>query len=95
MKNITLDYAEEIIKRNPNTKILDLRNIRDYNKGHLSGAICVNAYNIKNEIDKILLNKTTPIIIYCYSGSLSRPVGLILEDLGYENIFDLGYVEKF
>lgn len=95
MKKINLSQSKIIIMNNFDVIILDLRNKVDYDKKHLPKAILINPHNIKSEISKLGVNKFSPIIVYCYSGSISPAVCLILEDLGYKNIFDLGYMENY
>ncbi len=95
MKRINCDQAYMILKTNSKTVVLDLRHKSDYDKGHLPRAININAYEVSKEIPAQIKDKTTPILIYCYSGSVSVGVGLILEDLGYKNVFDLKDIEDW
>ncbi len=95
MKRISCDQAYMMLKNNGKTVVLDLRNKSDYDKGHIPRAININAYEVSKQIPLYIKDKTTPIIIYCYSGSVSVGAGLVLEDLGYKNVFDLKDIETW
>lgn len=99
MRKINNGKAYDIIQSNPNVVILDLRSSRDYSKGHIPNAININPYEIKNKIEQIAYDRNAPIIVYCYSGSVSIGACLLIEQLGYKNVFDLqslsGWVYKW
>ncbi len=95
MRRINCDQAFMMLKLNRNTVVLDLRNKSDFEKGHIPRAINMNAYEVGKEIPLRIKDKSTTIIIYCYTGSVSLGAGLILEDLGYKNVFDLQDIEKW
>ncbi len=95
MGRITCDQAYNLLKRNNRVLVLDLRHQSDYIKGHIPGAVNINAYEVLNKISSLLSDKSIPIIVYCYSGSVSLGVCLILEDLGYKNVFDLQDLNKW
>ncbi len=95
MKRISCDQAYMMLKSNNKVVVLDLRHKADYEKGHIPRAININAYEVSKEIPAIIKDKTTPILIYCYSGSVSVGVGLVLEDLGYKFVFDLKDIDNW
>jgi rhodanese-related sulfurtransferase len=45
---------------------------------------------IESEIEKVVPDKETKIIIYCRTGNRTKTAGRTLEELGYKNIFDMG-----
>lgn len=98
MKRINSGIAYDIMQSNPKVVVLDLRSNKDYSKGHIPNAININPYEIKDKIGKINQDKNVPIIVYCYSGSVSLGACLLIEQLGYANVFDLqglsGWVYK-
>ncbi len=95
MRRVNCDQAYNMILRNKKILVLDLRHKSDYVKGHIPGAVNINAYDVSKEVIGFLNDKTVPIIVYCYSGSVSLGVCLILEDLGYKNVFDLQDITKW
>ena len=69
--------------------LIDVRSSQEFEEGHLDGAINIPVYNIKQNIEKLVKNKDENIILYCSSGYRSKEAKDILEDLGYENVYNL------
>jgi len=67
--------------------IIDIRDLKSFNEGHIDGAIHLMSENINNFI--ISTNKKMNIIIYCYHGNSSKNVAKYLFDEGFRNIFSL------
>ena len=65
-----------------NATIIDARDAKDYEEGHLKGAINANADNVKDMLADIPKDK--PVYTYCYSGNKSIEVAKILKAEGYE-----------
>ncbi len=91
MQKINCDEAYVLLKKTM-AVALDLRGVADYKKGHLPKSININGFEVRNQIESVIVDKNIPIIVYCYSGSVSPAVCLILEELGYKNIFELGHI---
>lgn len=67
--------------------IIDVRTKKEYQEGHLNGAINIPLSNIKKEISNINMNKK--VLLYCQSGIRSKKALKILENLGYHEIYSL------
>lgn len=75
------------LAKNKNTFILD---VHTPEQTHIPGTDAFIPYDqIRENIDKLPTDKTTPILIYCRSGSMSESVAKQLASLGYTNIYDL------
>ncbi len=94
MQKINCDEAYILLKKTK-AVALDLRGEKDFKNGHLPRAIHINGFEVRNNITSIIVDKNTPIVVYCYSGSVSPAVCLILEDLGYKNVFELGQIDDW
>lgn len=92
MQRINSETAHKILMQNRNVVVLDLRDFADYKKGHLKNAINIDAYEVYNKIKGIVNDKNTIIIVYCYTGSVSLGVAIILNEIGYKWVYDLGYI---
>lgn len=64
--------------------IIDIRNINDYEKGHLENAISI-PYN-KLYLNPKILNKDETYYLYCNSGKKSKELVNYLNKLGYHTI---------
>ncbi len=94
MQKISCDDAR-ILLRQTKAVALDLRGVADYKKGHLHKSININGFEVRNKISNLVVDKNTPIIVYCYSGAISSGVCLILEDLGYKTVYDLRHINDW
>ena len=74
--------------------IIDVRSPQEYREGHIDGAISIPEYDIKKEIEKIVLDKNKNIVVYCSSGGRSKKAQKILNKLGYQNVYNVyeGYM---
>ena len=87
-KEISYKNLKELMK-NKTVYLIDVRSNQEYEEGHLDGAINISMYNIEKEISNYVKNKNDLIILYCSSGGRSREAKRILENLGYEEVYNL------
>lgn len=66
--------------------VLDARDEKDYNAGHLKGAKRINVKNLDEEIKQVPKDK--PVITYCYSGNKSYKAAQKLVDEGWDNVYN-------
>lgn len=69
--------------------IIDVRSQQEYKEGHIDGAICIPDYQIRKNIQKYVPNKNEIIILYCSTGHRSQDAQKILENMGYENVYNV------
>lgn len=82
------------IKLPDNAVLLDVRQADEFNTGHIDGAVLVPHDTIVEKIDAIVLDKSTPVFVYCRSGRRSAIAVKAMEKLGYTNITDLGGMDE-
>ena len=87
-KEIDYNQAERIL-RETNGVLLDVRGHKEYNEEHLVNAINIDLYNLEKEIQTVIPNKKTNIVAYCSCGMRSKQAQLILEKLGYYNVYTI------
>jgi rhodanese-related sulfurtransferase len=88
-----IDFKNHI--SNQEVQIIDVRTAREYNFGHMEGAI--NTDVLKYEEFKLKTNdldKEKPVYIYCRSGNRSVLAAKTLCALGFKEVYDLkgGYL---
>lgn len=88
-KLITYIEAKELLKNNTKAVLLDVRSIQEYNEYHLTGAICIPYYELQQRIQRVVTDKERLIIIYCQTGHRSDKAILLLEKLGYTNLYEI------
>ncbi len=76
-----------------NVLLLDVRTAREYQEGHIEGAVNIPFDEILRRYGEI--DKGKRIIVYCHTGRRSALASQMLANLGYENVANLdgGLVE--
>lgn len=94
-KMISVNEVENIIKNYQdieNVFIIDVREFSEYEEGHLSNSVNIPLGNIESVGDIYGIEKESKIIVYCRSGNRSKTAQVMLEKLGYTNVYDMGGV---
>lgn len=89
-RQITVDEAVDLMERESNYIILDVRRPDEFESGHIPNAINVPNENIGTEEIAELPNKAQLILVYCRSGRRSKEASEKLVSLGYTNIVEFG-----
>ena len=87
-KNITCAQKEELM--NEGAILIDVRTAQEYAEGHLDKSINLTVDPIGVNIENLIKDKNTKIIVYCRSGNRSATALETLTNLGYKNVYDLG-----
>jgi len=85
-KTITATDADVLIKE-VQPMILDCRDLKDYQAGHLD-----NAMHIHESLKESLVkkgDKERTLLIYCYYGHASEHLAEFFSDFGFKNVFSL------
>jgi rhodanese-related sulfurtransferase len=87
-KNVTANEFKSLLRTNPGT-LVDVRTPDEFKGGYISGAINIDYYsaNFKQQMSE--LDKTKPIYVYCRSGNRSGKAMLVLQDLGFKEVYNL------
>jgi len=71
------------------TICIDVREEKEIASGGIQGAIHIPSGQITNRINELDKYKTSPILVYCRSGSRSSHVCKQLDKAGFENLSNL------
>lgn len=80
---------QKMIKEDSHTILLDVRNILEFEKTHLLGALNIPLSELENKVGLLVPNRGQTIIVYCDRGVKSKVAVDILEEMGYTNIYEL------
>ena len=69
--------------------LLDVRSRREFNEFHLKGSSNIPLLELKKNAIRVIQDKNKKILVYCQSGVRSKKAIIILENLGYTNIYNL------
>jgi len=91
--NIRAQNFNAALQQNKNAQLLDIRTQGEYQRGHLKNAILVNFYdpNFSKNIEKLYLDKSKPVFIYCRSGSRSGHAIKVFKKLRFKVVYNLVY----
>ncbi len=69
--------------------VIDVRTPGEFAEGHLAGALNIN-WNGESFVEHAaLLDKSTPVYVYCRSGGRSNSAAQKLRELGFSQVFDM------
>ena len=85
-----LDFYNDYLLKNKDYFLIDLREEKEYKKGHIKGAKNIFWLNILDEKNIKKLPKDKQIFLICYVGHTSSQVMTLLKLLGY-NVVSIKY----
>jgi len=96
--NTTIDAKSftELVKTNPEIKIIDVRTAEEIQQGKLDQAANINVFAVdfETQVEKQFPNKNELIYLYCRSGKRSANAIKKLKEVGYTNLINVdgGYI---
>ncbi|SCX79179.1 rhodanese-like domain-containing protein [Alkaliphilus peptidifermentans] len=81
------EEAQLLMSNNPEVVILDVRDKKDYDKGHIKDAIAIPYKNLRGQLDELDYRNT--YLIYCNTGKDSAKASKIMAESGYPRVFSL------
>lgn len=83
---ICADEAADLM-RNPGLQILDTRDRKSFDQGHLESARHVTGTELEQTI--LQIPKGKPVLIYCHRGSASLTHAQMFADFGFTEVYSL------
>ena len=80
-KTVMMNDLEQLLKKGP-VNVLDVREIDEYEEGHIPGALLTPISSFMNYVSKI--DKDKEYYVVCYSGARSQVVAEYLGKNGYK-----------
>jgi len=68
-------------------KVIDVREIHEYKRGHIKGAVNIPLSQLQQHIDEI--PKDCKVLVYCQSGIRSKQAAKILVRKGFSSVAEL------
>lgn len=69
--------------------VLDVREPDEYDQGALVGAVHIPRGHLEAQVEGRLLDKSTPVVVYCAGGVRSAFAARTLQELGYTEVFSV------
>ncbi len=84
-RQVNVDKVRELVENN-NT-IIDVREISEFERGHIKGAINIPLSELRKRIDEIPRDK--PVYLHCRTGQRSYNATLALQNMGFHNVTNI------
>ena len=79
-----------VMSGNAYSVMIDVRTDEEWRAGYIEGAIHIPLSEIKKNIENYEISKDEEILLYCRSGNRSGRAKVILDELGYTNVTNIG-----
>lgn len=87
VKNISARQAKELINKEKDVFILDVRTKEEYNEAHIKGANLIPIQELEQNIGKIPKDKK--VVVHCAKGKRSARACEILKDKGLKELYNV------
>ena len=90
-RKISFAEAKEKLDNDANAVLLDVREEAEYITGHAVDAVLLPLRELDaTSASEAIPSHDTSVLVYCRSGRRSREAALILAELGYTEVYDIG-----
>lgn len=89
-EQITASEAKNMMDNDSSIILVDVREQSEFDAEHIPGAILLPLGTIDDDAATVLPDKDATYIVYCRSGNRSNQAAILLVDLGYTMIYDMG-----
>lgn len=89
IKEITLEEARTRLAQNSKAILLDVREDGEWEKGHAAQAVHLGKGVLERDIEKVIPDPNTDIIMYCGGGYRSALTADVARRMGYRNAASL------
>lgn len=84
-KQVNVDKVRDLVESN--AYIIDVREVREYENGHIKGAKNIPLSQLRERVNEI--PKDVPVYLHCRTGQRSYNAALALQNLGYKNLYNV------
>lgn len=89
VKEITIEEFQRRVEAGERFLVVDTREDREWDKGHVPGAVHLSKGIIERDIETRCPDKGAPLVCYCGGGFRSALVADNLQKMGYTNVRSL------
>lgn len=93
--SISAEQAKELMDKNENYIILDVRTKEEFDEIHIPNAMLIPDTEIADRAEDELTDKDQLIFVYCRSGNRSKKASATLAEMGYTNIKEFGGIKDW
>jgi rhodanese-related sulfurtransferase len=89
IKEVSVEDTQRRMKEDPNVKLIDVREDKEWDEAHASGSTHLGKGIIERDIEATVPDKGTEIILYCGGGFRSALAADVLQNMGYTNVYSM------
>jgi len=89
VNEINIKQAREQLANNPNAILMDVREDREWENGHTIEAIHLSKGVLERDIESLVPDKNSEVIMYCGGGYRSVLTAETAQRMGYTNVHSL------
>lgn len=89
IRTADINAGVEEYKKTDGAVLIDVRTAEEYQAGHIDGSINLPLHRI-SFIRNAVKSKSTPLFVYCYSGSRSGQAVDYFRKKGYTKVLNIG-----
>jgi sulfur-carrier protein adenylyltransferase/sulfurtransferase len=89
IREITVHAVQDKFNPENGFTLLDVREDDEWQQGHLDKAVFLPRGFLEVKADKVLADKSQPIVVYCAGGVRSALAAKTLQDLGYGDVYSM------
>ncbi|NCU18574.1 FAD-dependent oxidoreductase [Pallidibacillus pasinlerensis] len=84
-REVKVSEVRELVEKG--AFIIDARGVKEFERGHLKNAVNIPLSEFRDRLDEIPKDK--PVYIHCRSGQRSYNMVMALQNLGYNNVYNI------
>ncbi len=89
IREITVEEVRRKQQAGERFEFVDVREDHEWSQGHASGARHLGRGILERDIEKLVPDPATPIVLYCGGGFRSALSADNLQKMGYRNVFSM------
>ena len=89
IREVTVRDTQQRMAKNPDAKLIDVREDHEWETAHAAGAIHLGKGIIERDIETAIPDRTSELILYCGGGYRSALAADVLQRMGYTNVFSM------
>ena len=89
IKELDIKTVNQWLQANRDFKLIDVREDSEWAQARIPNAIHIGKGVIERDIESVVPDKTTEIVLYCGGGFRSAIAAKSLQDMGYNNVYSM------
>ena len=89
IKETTVAETQEKLSNDGTVKLIDVREDKEWDTAHAANSMHLGKGVIERDIEQLVPDKSTELILYCGGGYRSALAADVLQTMGYTNVYSM------